>query len=576
MKMTGGEILLRCLKAENIPYVYGIVGGRFMSFIRAISLDPTVEYIGTRHEAAAAHMAAATFHSTGRLGVCIGDMGPGGGNLISGVASAFNNNIPMLALTSNNPNRGTYPFNGMFMDMDFVNLFKPITKWNAHVKDPFRIPELVRWAVKEALLGRPGPVHLDLAADALTATVEIDEALFVSEPRHYRVTDRSRTTAGPIEAAAELLVNAKKPLLLAGGGVIASEAVPEFRELAHLLRAPATATQMGLGAVSSQESSYIGQGGIIAGHAVVRAMQEADVVLAVGCRFSSWIWDNDGPLVKGKNGQKLIHIDIDPSVIGRLNRIEVGLLGDAKAVLIDLLQSIRCRDLSSIPTERQWTRSLMDTYRSYRQQLMNHNEHEDMVMHPAELAQEIGRHLPEDALVVFDGGHTTFWSNDFTPILKARTRFHDPGMSQLGFGTPYAHAIKMLYPDRPVFNIIGDGSFGFTLQELDTARRYGIRVIHIIHNNGSWGIQRNSQKEMFQYEYGVDLTGTNYAEIAKAFGCYGERISSLEHVLPAIHRAEESGLPAVIDVQVRFEPHPALPYLGAMSTAGLPKAMAKS
>jgi thiamine pyrophosphate-dependent acetolactate synthase large subunit-like protein len=567
MKMTGGEILLRSLKVENVPFVFGIVGGRFMSFLRQVALEPTMEYIGTRHEASAAHMAAAVFHSTGKMGICLGEMGPGSVNLVPGVQSAYNNNIPMLVMTSNNPNRSSYPFHGMFMDFDAENLFKPITKWNAVVRDGKRIPELVQWAFREALSGKPGPVHLDFSADALSHTVEVDESIFDVEPQQYRVIERPRSSVKTITQAVDILMKAERPLLLAGGGVVASQAKEEFRKLAKFINAPATATQMGTGVVSTTDPNYIGQGGIIGGDAITRALQESDVILAVGCRFSSWLWGKNGPLSPGGPLQKVIHIDIDPSIIGKLTRVEVGIQGDAKAVLRDILDLLSMKNVKV--DDREWTKSLVETYRTYREQLSQLLFDDHPVLHPAILAKEIGEFLPDQSLVVFDGGHTTFWSNDFTPILEPRTRFHEPGNSQLGYGTPYAHAIKLLYPDRPVFSITGDGSFGFSLQELDTARRYGIQVIHIIHNNSAWGIQQSSQRNMYNYSYGVDLSETNYANIARGFGCYGERVSHVEEIKPAIKRALASGLPAVIDVEVRFESHPAKKYIGAMSSAGL-------
>jgi acetolactate synthase-1/2/3 large subunit len=184
-------------------------------------------------------------------------------------------------------------------------------------------------------------------------------------------------------------------------------------------------------------------------------------------------------------------------------------------------------------------------------------------MHPAALAAEIGAALPADAFAVYDGGHTTFWSNDLTPALEPRTRFHEPGMAHLGFGIPYAHALKLLFPDRPVRNITGDGAFAFTLQELDTARRLGLNVVHVIHNNSAWGVVGAGQRRA-GFELGIALEGTDYVAIAKGFGCHAARVSRREEVAPALERALASGLPAVIDAHVRFEPHPGLPrFAGA-------------
>jgi acetolactate synthase-1/2/3 large subunit len=189
-------------------------------------------------------------------------------------------------------------------------------------------------------------------------------------------------------------------------------------------------------------------------------------------------------------------------------------------------------------------------------------------MHPAALAQEIARALPGDALAVYDGGHTTFWSNDFTPVRDVRTRFHEPGMSHLGFGLPYALALQAQQPGRPVFNITGDGSFGFTLNELDTARRYRLPVVNVIHNNAAWGIIRQGQRMQLDFEMGTSLEGTDYAAVARGFGCHGENVTHLEEVGPAIQRALASGLPAVLDCRTRFVPHPAGPMFGAMNKYG--------
>ncbi|HEX6723593.1 MAG TPA: thiamine pyrophosphate-dependent enzyme, partial [Burkholderiaceae bacterium] len=190
------------------------------------------------------------------------------------------------------------------------------------------------------------------------------------------------------------------------------------------------------------------------------------------------------------------------------------------------------------------------------------------VMHPAALASAIGRALPDDALAVYDGGHTTFWSNDLTPVHAVRTRFHDPGMSHLGFGLPYALALQLAHPQRPVFHLTGDGSFGFTLQELDTARRHELPVITLVHNNEAWGVIRAGQRKQFDFEFATSLEGTDYAAIARGFGCHGETVTQVQEVAPAIARARASGLPAVIDCRTRFVPHPCMPAFASMNRFG--------
>jgi acetolactate synthase-1/2/3 large subunit len=355
--------------------------------------------------------------------------------------------------------------------------------------------------------------------------------------------------------AADLLARAERPLLIAGGGVLRSEAAPEFRLVAEALGAASTATQMGLGAVDSSEPGFIGHGGVIGGPAVMRAMREADVVLSVGCRFSSWMWDGHSPGTPGGAAQQVIQVDVDPLMLGRLQPVAVPIAGDAQAVLRALHEALQDRMPSA--ADAAWAQSLADEYREHRAHLEELAAQELEVMHPATLAKAVGEWLPPDSLVVYDGGHTTFWSNELTPATEPRSRFHDPGMAQLGFGTPYALALKLQHPDRPVVNIIGDGSFGFTIQELDTARRYGLNAIHVLHDNASFGIIQAGQTPQ-GFELGTDLAGTDYVAIARAFGCHAERVTRPEEIKPALDRALASGLPAVVDVQVFFEPYPSL------------------
>jgi acetolactate synthase-1/2/3 large subunit len=320
---------------------------------------------------------------------------------------------------------------------------------------------------------------------------------------------------------------------------------------------------MALGVTPSDSPAFIGHGGLIAGEAIQQAFARADVVLCVGCRFSSWMWDESGPLVRRKH--RVININLDPSALGYPVMHEVAMQADAKLALSDLLGKLEDDIVSS---EEQWLPSLRSLRQAYDNRLASMNDEVDGLMHPAALALAIGQALPRDALAVFDGGHTTFWSNDLTPVLDVRTRLHEPGMSHLGFGLPYAMSLKLAHQDKPVFNITGDGSFGFTMNELDSARRHHLPVITLIHNNASWGIIRSGQKMQLGFELGTGLEGSDYAAIAKGFGCYGETVKTPDQIAPAIARALASGLPAVIDCHTRFVPHPAMPMFGSMNRYG--------
>jgi acetolactate synthase-1/2/3 large subunit len=373
----------------------------------------------------------------------------------------------------------------------------------------------------------------------------------------------SRPAAEAVTAAVDVLRTAKRPLVVAGGGAVAADAALLVRELAQRLHAPALPTQMALGVIPSTSPHFIGHGGLIAGEATKQAFEQADVVVSIGCRHSSWMWDERGPYARRTH--KVISINTDPSALGAPVAHEVAMLADARLALADLLAALGTSPLS---VEDGWLSRIRAVRAGYDARLRAMASDSVETMHPAALAQAIASALPHDALAVYDGGHTTFWSNDLTPAHEVRTRFHEPGMSHLGFGLPYALALKLQQPDKAVVNITGDGSFGFTLNELDTARRHKLPVITIIHNNAAWGIIRTGQRMAFDFELGTGLEDTDYAAIARGFGCHGESVTRAEDVAPALERALASRLPAVLDCRTRFVPHPAMPLFGSMNRFG--------
>lgn len=559
LQLTGGEALVRALSPEQMPFAFGIIGGKIAPFLKALSQQNAIRHIGARHESTSAYMASAINAATGQIALAFSELGPGTSNVVAGVTGAFNNRIPLLLVSSNNQQAASYPSRGMFMELDTQALLKPIVKWNATVHDGRRIPELVRRALREATSGRQGPVHLDVPQDILVRKHDYEESEFEWKPKQYRQTAGPTPQDGDIELAASLLAAAKRPVVIAGGGLARSGGVDALRRIVEILDCPALTTQMGIGSILPSVPQFIGHGGIIGSDAVSMALKEADVVLAIGCRFSSWLWDEHGPLVRGAT--KLIHIDSDPQVLGEAVRADVALHADACFATPLLAEALALRHKPSI--DREWRGRILKAYVAHRAKLEALAAERTAIMHPAALAAAIGEAMPSGALVTYDGGHTSFWSNDFTPVEAPRTRFHEPGMAQLGFGLPWAIALSLAHPQKPVFNITGDGAFGFTIQELDTARRYGACVINIVHNNAQWGVVAAGQKNQ-GFDLGGDLSGTDYAAIARGFGCHGERAEKLDDVAPAIGRALAAGKPAVIDCITRFVPHPLLPAFGKM------------
>jgi thiamine pyrophosphate-dependent acetolactate synthase large subunit-like protein len=570
LRLTGAQALVRAIRAEGVRYVFGVAGGKLAPLLHEISREPALRYIGLRHEAAGPMMAAAVHAGGGGVAVALAEMGPGALNALAGTGTAAGNRLPLLLVTTNQHRAAAYPHSGMFMDLDTRALFAPLVKWNAVVHEARRLSDLVRRAFRAALSGVPGPVHLDIPQDLLAQDCSFDPAEFAAGPERYRPQPGPRPAEEAVARAATLLAEARRPLIVAGGGVVASGAEDAVRALAARLRAPVVSTQMGVGAVPSDGPHFVGQGGIIGGDAVLEAFARADAVLAVGCRFSSWLWDERGPLVRPPH--RVVNVNIDPAALGGPVLHDVAMQADAALALRDLLRALD--GAAAAPAvEPGWLESLRAARGRYEARLAALAEEgvgggNDAVMHPAALASAVGRALPGDALAVYDGGHTSFWSNDLTPVRDVRTRFHEPGMCQLGFGLPYALALQALHPDRTVVNITGDGSFGFTLQELDTARRERLPVINVVHNNAAWGVVRAGQRRAFGAGFGAELGGTDYAAVARGFGCHGETVTQAGDVAGAFERARASSLPAVLDCRTRFEPHPAMPAFGRMNRYG--------
>ncbi len=562
-RMTGAEWLVQGLLAEGAQHVFGIASGKLAPLMHALSRAPQLRFTGVRHEAAGAMMAAAVNAATGQLAVALGEMGPGTLNLAAGAGLACNNHLPALWITTNQHRAASYPHSGMFMDLDSRAVLAPLTRWGTVVGDGRRLPALLHTALRQAFGPRPGPVHLDIPQDVLAASWELPDAALALAPAQYRVLGRSRPSNADIEAAVALIRSAQRPLIVAGGGVVAANAHAAVRQLAGRLNCPVATSQMGLGIVASSSAHSIGQGGLIAGPAVAQALAQADLVISLGCRWSSWLWDEQGPLLRQ---QPHIAINTDPQALGQPARHTLALCADVGLAMDDLLAALGDGPLTTVDDD--WLPRCRERRLAYEAQLVALAAQPGAVMHPASLAQAIANALPEDSLAVYDGGHTSFWSNDFTPVQAPRTRFHDPGMCQLGFGLPQALALQLLHPRAPVFNLTGDGSFGFTVQELDSARRHGLNVVNVIHNNQSWGVIRAGQRKQFDFEFATALEDTDYAAIARGFGCHGERVDAVDQVGPAIARALASGLPAVLDCRTRFEPHPCMPAFGAMNRFG--------
>ncbi|MGQ9623872.1 MAG: thiamine pyrophosphate-binding protein [Candidatus Bathycorpusculaceae bacterium] len=548
VRLTGGEVLKRYLIQENVRYVFGVPGDQLYPLLDAIYKDKRIEFITTRHEASAAHMADAWTRVTGEPGVCLGTVGPGAANLIGGVYPAYADSIPMIVITAQNQTWRSYPDHGSQQGLDQLSLFKAVTKWNAVVSHWKRIPELTQQAFRIATSGKPGPVHLDFPSDVLFQTGDEGEAKIVPPPS-YRVLEHPVGDASLIEQAAMMLVKAKSPLIHAGGGVLRARASQELIELAEYLQVPVTTTMSGRGSIPEDHPLCLIPA--CPGSGALAAQVEADVVLLVGSRLGDLDMWGLPPAWGDPSQQKFIQIDICGDMIGLNRPVDVGIVGDAKSTLRALLETVkRCAPRKE---ENPALKEYKQIERLWLERFEEMSRLDSGPIHPLRLIREVREFFPRDAITVVDGGNTAVWclylNRVYEPCTYVSCASGDSG--HLGAGIPYAIAAKLAAPSKHVYCITGDGAFGFNIQELETASRLGTRVVFIVANDCSWGMIKAGQTLVYSKRHiGVDFSDIRYDKIAQAMNCYGERVVEPSQIKPALQRAVDSGLPAVLDVEI--------------------------
>ncbi|MBO34374.1 MAG: hypothetical protein CMM74_15600 [Rhodospirillaceae bacterium] len=554
MECSVSEMLLAILKKHGVRYICGLPAAQIALVMDGASRDPDIKYVTTRHEEAAGHMAASISRVTDTLGVCFATVGPGATNIVPGVAAAFADNIPLLVITGQNQARSIDPSIDQLQSADQLALFRSITKWNASIHHPERAPELIERAVHIARSGRPGPVHLDIPCDVGTQLCSYDLELVPP----YR-PKRPIPSPEEIELVVDALSEAKRPLLIAGGGVARSGAVAEFRALIEQCNMLTMSTTNGRGVLDPECPNNIGSGGLIAGQVIIDAAQEADLVLAIGCKFSTFTPIHKPPHFPKPQDQKIIQIDIDAESIGRAAPISVGLVGDAKATIEALTR--RLEEGVDLQQDEQWKNSIQKKRRECDEVYSASASEAKVVggnglLNESAVAQALSGLLPTDAIIAHDGGQTMMWTLSHIQVDSPEKSLFVPGMGHLGFGLPYANAAKLAHPGRPVFNIAGDGAFGMTIQELETSVRYGLQVISIVFNDSFWGMYKPFGEMLQNPDFGTQLTTVDFCKIAEGFGCYAEDVSELGELSGAVKRSMESGKPAVINVGVEYTPHP--------------------
>lgn len=549
--LSGGDLLVKSLLSEGVRYLFGLPGGELLTMYDAIyqwGREENIDTIMFRHEQAAAHAADAWARVTGAPGVCFGTVGPGAAHLVPGVLPAYGDNIPIIIIAPSKMESLDDKFS-LQSGLDQISLFKPITKYQKKVREVEKIPDAVHDAFREALSGRPRPVFLEITKDALYT--KTNKKFDFLSPELYRFPGKCGAEPILVQKAVDLLLSVEKPMVIAGGGVNIAGAWEEFQELSDYLKIPACTTFMGIGAISSDKETFLGI--TVNAPAVQSALQETDLVLAFGCKFSYTLAYGSPPL--WKNNTKIIQVDIDPTIIGRNRKVDLAIVGDCKLVLQQILEELKKR------TDKRemgdWLKKLIKIRKNNIEIVNKRALKPNDPMRPETFLKNVLENLDKDAIIVLDGGDIVLFALlqlDFYKPRPPRTTLNSIGMGHLGTGIPYAIGAKLAYPEKQVAIICGDGSFLFNVQELETAVRNNIPFLCFIANNSAWGMIKTNQQFNFQKRYiDTDLDPkTNYAEIAKGFGCFSERITDPNELKPAIQRGIDSKLPAIFDVIIAY------------------------
>ncbi|MFX0049169.1 MAG: thiamine pyrophosphate-binding protein [Candidatus Hermodarchaeota archaeon] len=548
--INGGDVLVKAFLQEDIKYLFGIIGGQFLAMFDAVyrwAREKGINTVMFRHEQAAAHAADAWARVTNKPGVCFGTVGPGATHLVPGVGAAWSDNIPMIVLVPqvNSKFADSFTLQG---NLDQITMFKPITKYQKSIWKIEEIPDAVQKVFREATSGRPRPVLLEIYEDAFLSQKEESEIPIMS-PAQYRCFEKPAVRNELIKRALDMLLKAEKPLIVSGGGVSRSEGWNELQEFAEYLKIPVMTTVMGIGSISSKSESFIST--TINGPGL-KAGPEADVVLALGCKFTYVMAHGEEPF--WSNSQKMIQVDIDPSIIGRAKPITLGIVSDCKQFLIQILEEVK--KIQKIE-QREWLNDLIKVRKDYISAIMNKAIKDKIPITPQRLVKDVLEFMDEDAIFISDGGDIACFSVEQIDFYKPRpplSFLQAIGMGHLGTSVGYGIGAKLAKPDRQVISISGDGSFMINIQDLETAVRLGLKdLIFVVANNSAWGMLKSGQKLYVNKHYiDVDLPDFDFAKCAEGFGCYGEIVSDPKEIKPALERAKNSGKPAVIDIKTTW------------------------
>jgi acetolactate synthase-1/2/3 large subunit len=534
---TGGQIVWECLVREGVDTVFGYPGGCILPAYDAM-LDYPVRHVLVRHEQGAAHMADGYARASGKVGVAVATSGPGATNLTTGIATAMMDSIPTVFITGQVPSKvlGT----DAFQETDVTGITLPITKHNALVTDVREIGPALKEAFGIARAGRPGPVLVDICKDALQASAEYDWDSYPS----YDNDPHPALREEDVRKALELIARAERPLILAGHGVLKSGAMEVVRAFAEKTDTPVALTLLGLGGFPASHPLCLGMMGMHGEAFANAAIQESDLLLAFGMRFDDRV---TGKLATYAQRAKKIHIEIDPSEVGKNVPVDVALVGDLRAVLEALMPDVPVKQHPAwharIGEGREQTRSL---------DILNRPDEGHLLA--AHVIHDLWRATSGNAVVVTDVGQHQMWEAQYYAHEKPRTLITSGGLGTMGFALPAAIGAKMARPEAEVWVVVGDGGFQMTQCELATLQQEKLDIKIAIINNGYLGMVRQWQEFFYQKRYAATpILSPDFVKLAEAYGIQGHRVSQRGDVIPTVEAVRASGRPAIIDFRVDQE-----------------------
>jgi acetolactate synthase-1/2/3 large subunit len=540
--MKGADIFVESLLREGVDTIFGHPGGAILPINDAL-YSGKVRHVLTRHEQGAVHMAEGYARATGRPGVVLVTSGPGGTNVVTGLTNAFMDSTPLVVFTGQVPT--AVIGNDAFQEADIVGITRSCTKHNYLVNDVKDLARTVKEAFYIASTGRPGPVLVDIPKDVSTASCEFVYPETVNL-RGYKPTIVGH--AGQIRRAAEMLAAAQRPIIYSGGGVVLSGAAEELRQLGELTATPVTNTLMGLGGFPGVHELWLGMLGMHGTFAANTAMDGADLVIAIGARFDDRVTGN---LEEFCVGAKFIHIDIDPSSIGKNVRVDLPIVGDVKHCLRRLLEELRAIEKDWRGDHQAWLDQVTEWKTDYP---LQYHQTPDGELLPQYVCEQIYEATQGKAIITTEVGQHQMWAAQFYHCMSPRQFITSGGLGTMGFGFPAAIGAQVALPDAVVIDIAGDGSFQMTLQELATAVQYNLPVIVAILNNHSLGMVRQWQQFFYAGRYADSSleVSPDYVKLAEAYGAVGLRATKAQDVRPVLEEAIRVRQPVVIDFVVKM------------------------